>query len=142
MDDKQIALVQSSFAQVAPISDTAAELFYADLFETAPEVKPLFAGSNMSEQGKKLMTTLGVVVKGLTNLDAIVPVAEDLAQRHVGYDVRPEHYSNVGGSLLRTLEKGLGDAFTPETKDAWIAAYTTLSAVMIAAAYGSEEAAG
>ena len=45
MDNIQIALVQNSFAKVLPIADTAAELFYADLFETAPEVRPYFANA-------------------------------------------------------------------------------------------------
>ena len=141
MNETQIALVQDSFEKVVPIAETAAELFYADLFETAPEVKPYFANSDMADQGKKLMTTLTVVVRGLTNLDAILPAATTLAERHVGYGVKPEDYGKVGASLLRTLEKGLGDDFTPKTRDAWATIYGALSSVMIDAAYGSSEAA-
>ena len=48
MTPDQIDLVQSSFAKVVPIADAAAELFYGRLFEIAPEVKPLFRGSNIS----------------------------------------------------------------------------------------------
>lgn len=135
MNDTQITLIQDSFAKVAPIKDTAAELFYADLFETAPEVKPLFAKTDLKEQGSKLMATLGVVVNGLRDLDRIVPVAQDLAIRHVTYGVKAEHYDKVGASLLRTLEKGLGDGFTPEVKEAWTTAYTTIAEVMCHAAY-------
>lgn len=140
MDESNIALVQDSFAKVVPIKDTAAEIFYADLFETAPEVKPYFANADMSEQGSKLMATLAVVVNGLRDLDKIVPVAQKLAVGHVAYGVKAEDYGKVGASLLRTLEKGLGDAFTPEVKAAWVDAYTTLSSVMVEAAYGSEAA--
>ena len=75
LDAHAIGLIQDSFAKVAPISDQAAEIFYARLFETAPEVKSLFNG-DMSEQGAKLMATLGAVVGGLDDLDAIVPVAK------------------------------------------------------------------
>ena len=135
MESSDIDLIQSSFAKVVPIADTAAALFYADLFETAPEVKPYFANSDMSEQGKKLMATLGVVVNGLRDLDKIVPVAQDLAIRHVDYGVKAEDYGKVGASLLRTLEKGLGDDWTPETAGAWTTAYGTLSSVMVGAAY-------
>jgi len=35
--------------------------------------------------------------------------------------------------LLWTLEQGLGDDFTQETKEAWIAAYTIIAATMIEA---------
>ncbi len=141
MDDVKITLIQESFAKVVPIKDTAAEIFYADLFKTAPEVKPYFANSDMSEQGSKLMATLGAVVNGLRNLEAIVPVAQDLAVRHVDYSVKAEDYAKVGASLLRTLETGLGEAFTPDVKQAWTEAYGLLSGVMIQAAYGDQEAA-
>ncbi len=135
MDETEIKLVQDSFAKVVPIKDTAAALFYGDLFETAPEVKPYFAQTDMTRQGGQLMATLGVVVNGLRDLDAIVPVAQDLAVRHVAYGVQPEDYDSVGASLLRTLEKGLGEAFTDDVKQAWTKAYTTLASVMVSAAY-------
>lgn len=139
MNDDQITLVQESFAKVVPIADTAAGIFYADLFETAPEVKPYFSNADMSEQGKKLMMTLGAVVNGLRDLDKVVPVAQRLAVRHVDYGVKAEDYGKVGASLLRTLEQGLGDDFTPATYEAWASAYGTLSGVMIAAAYPSSD---
>ena len=139
MNEDQITLVQESFAKVAPITESAAGIFYADLFATAPEVRPLFKG-NMDEQGMKLMTTLGVVVKGLRDFDKIVPVAEGLAVRHVAYGVEPAHYDAVGASLLRTLEQGLGSEYTPAVDAAWRDAYATLATVMKAAAYGPEAA--
>ena len=134
MDATQIDMVQGSFKKVVPIADAAAGIFYTRLFEIAPEVKPMFKG-DIKEQGKKLMTTLGVVVNGLKDLDAIVPVAQQLAVKHVDYGVKPEHYPVVGDALIYTLEQGLGDDFTPELKNAWVTAYGTLSSVMIDAAY-------
>jgi hemoglobin-like flavoprotein len=134
MDAVQIALVQSSFAKVAPISEEAARLFYARLFELAPQVQPLFANSDMKEQGRKLMSMLGAVVAGLSHLEALLPTAQRLAVRHVDYGVKAEHYPLVGQALLDTLALGLGDAFTNETRDAWTVAYGTLSSVMIEAA--------
>lgn len=140
MTPQQIDLVQSSFAKVVPIADAAAALFYARLFEIAPRVKPLFR-SDMTEQGRKLMTTLAVVVNGLKNLDAIVPAAQALAIKHVGYGVKAADYAPVGEALLWTLEKGLGADYTAEVAAAWTTAYRTLSGVMIAAAYDEEAAA-
>lgn len=134
MNTEQIDLVRSSFAKVVPIRDAAAGLFYGRLFEIAPQVKPLFKG-DMSEQGRKLMATLAVVVDGLADLAAIMPAVEALAVKHVEYGVRPEHYALVGEAFLWTLEQGLGADFTPETRTAWATAYATLSDAMIAAAY-------
>ena len=134
MTPDQIDLVQASFAKVVPIAETAAGLFYGRLFEIAPEVKPLFHG-DMKEQGRKLMTTLAVVINGLKAPEAILPAAKALAVKHVGYGVAADHYAPVGAALIWTLEQGLGNDFTPETRDAWIAAYTLLSGVMIEEAY-------
>lgn len=140
MNPTQVKLVQESFAKVAPISETAAELFYGRLFEVAPSVRALFP-ADMTEQRKKLMMMLAAVVNGLSNLESILPAASALAKRHVGYGAKPEHYAVVGGALLWTLEKGLGEAWTNELADAWGAAYGTLSGYMISEAYGRAQAA-
>lgn len=140
MNPAQIKLVQESFAKVAPISEQAAVIFYDRLFEVAPSVKAMFP-AEMKEQRKKLMATLAVVVNGLGNLESVLPAASALAKRHVGYGAKPEHYPVVGGVLLWTLEKGLGDAWTPDVAGAWTAAYGTLSGFMISEAYGRAQAA-
>lgn len=140
MNPAQVKLVQDSFAKVAPISEQAALLFYGRLFEVAPSVRAMFP-DDMTEQRKKLMGTLAVVVNGLSNLGAILPAASALAKRHVDYGAKPEHYPVVGGALLWTLEKGLGDSWTPEVAEAWTAAYGTLSGYMISEAYGGAQAA-
>ena len=133
MTPRQIELVQSSFAKVVPISDQAAAMFYARLFELAPGVRALFKG-DMVEQGRKLMAMLGSVARLLNKLDDLVPVAQRLAERHVAYGAEPAHYAVVGAALIDTLDKGLGAEFTPEVREAWETAYGTLSKVMIAAA--------
>ena len=115
---QQKALVQSSFALVAPIADQAAILFYNRLFDLDPSLRPLFA-KEMSQQRTKLMQTLAVAVEGLDTLETLVPVLEALAVRHVAYGVRTEHYQTVGAALLWTLEQGLGEAFTEDVRSAW-----------------------
>ena len=136
MTPERIELVQSTWQQVKPISEQAAELFYGRLFTLDPSLKPLFKG-DMKEQGKKLMDTLNVAVTSLTKLETILPTVRDLGRRHVQYGVLDEHYATVAQALLWTLEQGLGDAFTDEVKDAWTETYTVLSSVMIEA--GREE---
>ncbi|MFC4453618.1 globin family protein [Deinococcus sonorensis] len=132
MNSQQIDLVQSTFRLVEPVAEDAARLFYARLFELDPELRRLFP-HDLAGQGRKLMTALGLVVRGLRAPEVILPVARDLGRRHRGYGVRDEHYAVVGDALLWTLERGLGDAFTPEVRAAWGAAYTLLSGEMRAA---------
>jgi hemoglobin-like flavoprotein len=130
---RQAELVQSSWEQVKPISETAARLFYGRLFELDPELRPLFK-SDLAEQGRKLLQMITLAVRGLSNLPALVPTVQDLGRRHVGYGVRRKDYDTVGAALLWTLEQGLGPAFTPEVKEAWTAVYTLLANTMQEAA--------
>jgi hemoglobin-like flavoprotein len=129
MNAKHIALVQSSFEQVIPIGEAAAQLFYNRLFELDPDLRPLFR-DDLQEQGRKLMAMLTVAVRHLGRLDEIAPALAALAQRHAGYGVRVEDYTTVASALLWTLEQGLGESFTPAVRAAWIEAYGLLAAAM------------
>ena len=117
MTPKQVALVQDSFAKVALTSEAAAMLFYDRLFEIAPQMRTMFP-ADMIEQRRKLMAMLAAVVKGLGNLEQVLPAASALAKRHVTYGAKTRHYPVVGAALLWTLEKGLEDGWTPEVADA------------------------
>ncbi len=122
-------IVQRSWQQVLPIKDIAAELFYARLFALDPSLKTLFKG-NMKEQGSKLMTMIGVAVTNLDRPETLMPVLKGLGSRHGGYGVKDHHYDTVAQALLDTLQGGLGDAFTPEVKAAWIDVYGVLAGTM------------
>ncbi len=133
--ESQVKLVQDSWEKVVPIAPQAAELFYGKLFEMDPDLKPLFT-SNMEEQGKKLMDMITLAVRGLGDLEKLVPALESLGKKHVDYKVLPEHYDTVGRALLWTLEQGLGpEIFTDDCRDAWAAIYKVMSDTMIAASY-------
>ena len=129
MTPEEIKRVQSTWAQVVPIREQVAELFYGRLFALDPSLEPLFKG-DMKAQGQKLMAMIGTAVGGLTQPDTILPAVQDLGRRHVGYGVQAQHYDTVGAALLWTLEKGLGPAFTPETRQAWAKTYDLVASVM------------
>lgn len=129
MIPEQVSHVQSSFSKVVPIAETAAQLFYDRLFEIAPDVLSLFTG-DMKEQVRKIMAMLDTAVAGLDKIEEIIPAVQDLDRRHGTYGVRDEHFAPVGEALLWTLERGLGDDFTPEVKEAWTLVYGTLAQVM------------
>ena len=129
MNPEQIEMIKTSWAKVMPISETAAEIFYAKLFELDPELKSLFKG-DMKDQGRKLMAMINTAVNGLDNLEGIVPAVQDLGKRHVDYGVKDKDYDTVGTALISTLAIGLEDYFTDDIKDAWITVYTVLSTTM------------
>ncbi|HMN29128.1 MAG TPA: globin family protein [Caldilineaceae bacterium] len=141
MKPEQKELVRNTFAQILPIAEQAAALFYNRLFALAPEVKPLFK-HNMEEQGRKLMQMIAIAVAHLDRLEELIPAVQALGKRHGAYGVNSAHYATVGAALLWTLEQRLGDAFTPEVKEAWTTVYTVLADTMQdAAAYAQPAAA-
>ena len=88
----------------------------------------------MTEQKRKLMAMIGAAVGGLGDLAKLVPAVKALGARHAGYGVTTAHYAIVGEALLWTLERGLGDKFTPDVKSAWTKVYGVLAATMQAGA--------
>ena len=137
MTTQQVALVQSSFGLVMPILESATRMFYDRLFEIDPSLRRMFR-SPQEDQARKLAHVLTVVVKALNRPEQILPVVEDLGRRHSVYGVRPEHYATVGAALLWTLERGLGEAFSDDVREAWAAAYALLSSTMQRAAAEAE----
>jgi hemoglobin-like flavoprotein len=131
---QQQQLIRESWAQVAPIADTAATIFYDRLFELDPDLRRLFTRTDMVAQRRNLMQTLAVVVASIDRLDAIVPAVEALGRRHAGYGVEAHHFDTVGQALLDTLAIGLGEAFTADVRNAWAEAYGILANVMQSAA--------
>ena len=140
MTPQQIQIVQRSFLQVAPIAELAADLFYARLFELAPQLRPLFK-TDMKRQGMSLMTMLSSAVRGLDNPDALMPVLRSLGRRHVSYGVKDEHYAVVGHAFLDTLAHAFGTTFDDEMRDAWTAAYSLMASTMQVGAREMAEAA-
>jgi methyl-accepting chemotaxis protein len=129
LDGRQIELVQSSFGKVEPIAEKAAELFYGRLFETDPRLRGLFRG-DMQEQGRKLMAMIGTAVRGLRDVDRLLPTLRRLGERHLDYGVTGRDYDTVGAALLWTLEQGLGADFDAQTREAWTAVYEVLAQTM------------
>jgi nitric oxide dioxygenase len=62
----------------------------------------------------------------------VAPYLVKLGGRHLRYGVRPEHFDVGGDALLWTLEQGLGEAFTPDVREAWAAAWNIVAGAMVA----------
>jgi nitric oxide dioxygenase len=134
----QIELVQSSFQQVLPIADIAGELLYGRVFELAPETRALF-DEDIRPQARRLMGAVKVAVDGLDRLEEVAPFLIKLGARHVRYGVRPEHLDVGAEALLWTLEQGLGEAFTPDVREAWVEAWNIVAGAMLAGMRDAEQ---
>jgi hemoglobin-like flavoprotein/uncharacterized protein YjbI with pentapeptide repeats len=126
-----IELLEQSFEKVKPRANEFAASFYENLFKAHPEVKPLFAHTDMKNQEKKLLNSLVLVVENLRNPEALGPVLNALGGRHVGYGAIPNYYEPVGEALLLAFEQYLGEDWTSEVKKAWLDAFTAITVLML-----------
>jgi len=75
MTSEQIKMVQDSFRKVMPISGAAADLFYDQLFEIAPDVRSLFP-DDLVTQKKKFIVMLATAVNNLDQIAKVIPAVE------------------------------------------------------------------
>ncbi len=127
--EAEAMLVSASFASVMARSDAFAASMYERLFAVHPEVRRLFP-EDMTSLRRKLMGALHVIVENLQKPDRLVPLLEDLGRRHAKYGVEAAHLDFVGEALVGALGGALGDAFTAETRDAWVSAYGRIAQAM------------
>jgi NAD(P)H-flavin reductase len=129
--------MRANFAKAAATGDEAPLYFYSHLFLSHPETRQLFPVS-MAHQRDRLFSALGEVVARVDDLDALVPILQQLGRDHRKFGTLAAHYPAVGSSLLATLEH-FDDEWTPELAKSWSEAYDVVATVMIQAA---DEAAG
>jgi nitric oxide dioxygenase len=133
---EQILLVKKTWRMLRGIDPSIVTgAFYAKLFSDHPGLRKMFP-KDMEPQYVKLMDMLNAVVARLDKLDELTDEIAAMAERHIGYGVKPNHYKMVGEALLWTIEKGLGKDWTEPVKDAWTEAFTILSKTMINASHG------
>ena len=130
--------LETSFDIVAPRGDDLMDVFYARLFDAAPAVRPLFAGTDLRRQKAMLLSALVLVRKSLRDLDAIVPTLHKLGARHVAYGARPEHYPVVATVLIASMAEVAGPAWSPDHERAWAAALDVVAGAMLAGAAAAE----
>ena len=136
---QQKRLVQSTFLKLSLVSNQAGEWFYNRLFELDPDIKPLFANTNIHVQSTKLLQMIATVVTSLDRLEQLTPTLKDLGQRHITYGVKREHYAIVGQALMSALAHVLGAEFTPEAEDAWNHVYNVMVSITIEGIYDASQ---
>src|SRR3712207_2610831 len=128
--------MRANFAKAAAAGDEAPLLVYSALFPRHPGTREPFPGLK-AHQRDRFFAALGEVVTRVDDLDALVPILQQLGRDHRKFGVLPAHYPAAGASLLATLEH-FDDGWTPELAASWAEAYGVVADVMVQAA---EEAA-
>jgi hemoglobin-like flavoprotein len=115
---KKLDLLRRSFTRIEAQGGIVGLVFYQRLFTLEPSLRSLFHTS-IELQSRKLMDSLSYTVATLESPNTLVPVLKAMGRRHVAYGVREEHYDVVIRALMETFEHVLGDAFSPELREAW-----------------------
>jgi len=129
MTPQQRRLVQTSFDALREQAGPMGLLFYGKLFELDPGARRLFH-IDLEVQVRKLMDTLGWVVRSLDEFDAMKERLGELGRQHAEYGVRFEQYDTITTALVWAIGQALGPDFDAATRDAWELAIRAVGSAM------------
>ncbi|GAM16429.1 NO-inducible flavohemoprotein [Mesobacillus selenatarsenatis] len=133
LDQKTIEIIKSTVPVLEVHGEQITTVFYKTMFENHPELLNIFNHANQ-KQGKQQRALAGTVyaaAKYIDNLEAILPVVNQIAHKHRSLGILPEHYPIVGKHLLIAIKEVLGDAATDEIINAWADAYGVIADAFI-----------
>ncbi|MBW0115041.1 globin domain-containing protein, partial [Pseudonocardia abyssalis] len=131
-----IEAVQASCAAVAARPVRLAEVFYANLFEMAPQLRGMFA-ADMTDQMQKMTDVLLGAIAQIASRDTVEleAVLRRLGADHrIRYGVESAHYLVIGHALTRAVREVAGPAYSGALSSCWIALVQWVAAHMVAGA--------
>lgn len=133
LDSKTIEIIKSTVPVLKEYGTAITKRFYQVMFENYPELKNIFNQTNQrkGDQPKALANTVYAAAVYIDNLETILPVVKQIAQKHRSLNIKPEHYPIVGENLLFAIKDVLGDAATDDIMNAWEKAYGVIADVFI-----------
>ncbi|MEK9198553.1 NO-inducible flavohemoprotein [Ureibacillus sp. 179-F W5.1 NHS] len=133
LSQQTIDIIKSTVPVLEQHGVTITKTFYKNLFEKHPELLNYFNHANQvrGRQQTALANTVYAAAAHIDNLQAIVPAVMQIAHKHRGLGILPEHYPIVGENLLAAIKEVLGDAATDAIINAWAEAYGVIADVFI-----------
>ena len=134
ISDVEIEAVQASLERLRESYGDFTDEFYFRLFEAAPELRDMFP-EDMTEQSRKLNSTLLLVISHLKNPEAVLKPVIALAKRHVDYGAAPEHYDLVRVTLFDTIVEMTPGGLSNSELEGWDKTLHTVQDLMTEHAY-------
>ncbi|RHW38386.1 NO-inducible flavohemoprotein [Lysinibacillus yapensis] len=133
LSQQTIDIIKSTVPVLEQHGVTITKTFYSNMFQKHPELLNYFNRANQARgrQQTALANTVLAAAKYIDNLQAIVPAVMQIAHKHRGLGILPEHYPIVGENLLGAIKEVLGDAATDEIINAWAEAFGVIADVFI-----------
>lgn len=138
LTENQKALIKASVPILELSGLDLTKTFYNYMLTNFPEVKPFFNAANQAtlKQARVLAFALLNYAKNIDDLTPLTDFVNQIVVKHVGLQIKAEHYPIVGTSLITTLGKLLGEEIaTAEFVDAWSTAYGNLAQILINAEF-------
>lgn len=132
LSQKTIELIKLSAPALADRGTDITQNMYKRLFRD-DHIRELFNHSNQGEGGSQVHALAKAILayaRNIDNLEALGPMVERIAHKHIGYHILPEHYPYVARALLEAIEEILGDAATNDVMAAWGEAYWFLANIL------------
>lgn len=133
LSPSQIKLIKATVPVLVEHGTTITTVFYKNMLGAHPELNNVFNVPNQrnGHQQRSLAGALFAYAANIDNLGALAPAVELMCQKHASLYIQPDQYHIVGKHLIEAMGEVLGDALTPEIKQAWAAAYWQLADIMI-----------
>ncbi|WP_053368529.1 NO-inducible flavohemoprotein [Bacillus sp. FJAT-27245] len=133
LDQKKIDIVKSTVPVLEQYGEKITTRFYELMFGAHPELLNIFNHANQKQgrQQRALADAVYAAAMYIDNLEAILPVVKNIAQKHRSLGVKPEHYPIVGKYLILAIKDVLGDQATDEIIGAWTEAYGVIADAFI-----------
>lgn len=133
LSPSQIELIKATVPVLVEHGATITKVFYKNMLTAHPELNNVFNVPNQrnGHQQRSLAGALFAYAANIDNLGALGPAVELICHKHASLYIQPDQYQIVGKHLIEAMGEVLGDALTPEIKEAWGVAYWQLADIMI-----------
>jgi hemoglobin-like flavoprotein len=125
-----VTLLRTSFEALRPQAPALVHRFYEILFERYPQVRPMFAHTDLAKQRQMLIQALAILVANLERPDILKNYLGAMGARHSGYGARDAHYDAVGECLLAAMAEIAGPLWTEELAREWAETYGAVASLM------------
>lgn len=129
INEQTLSLIQTSWQKMVPRREDIIQRFFRRLFETSPELEPLFS-KDLHTQSRQFAGMLNLIINGIDQMDTIAPSLDTLGKTHRSYGITREQIKVMEDVLIDTFSQELGNAFTPELEMAWRESYNAITANM------------
>lgn len=110
--------MRTSFALTKPVGAKAADKFFSNLFEAAPELQELFS-TTKNPPKSMLWATIGLIIDNLEDLESLNVPLKSLGERHSSLGATFRSYGVFADILIGTIAEINAEDWSEAHEIAW-----------------------